>query len=88
MPLTVLPQAERPPLGRHEPAFVSLLRMATIQEFSYDIPLIGSIAQWAKSPKKQYVGVYFLIYKNTLLQTVFLAIFPTGLQQVPYYAIP
>jgi len=38
-----------------------------------------------QSPKKQSVGVYFLQYgsaeltKNALLQTVFLAILPTGL---------
>jgi len=47
-------------------------------------------SQWAKSLKKQSIGVYFLqygtvfecrIYKNALLQTAFLAILPTGLVQ-------
>jgi len=44
-----------------------------------------NLTQWAKSPKKQSVGVYFLTIwhcilsaKNALLQTVFLAILPTG----------
>jgi len=33
--------------------------------------------QWAKSPKKQSVGVYFKLTKNALLQTAFSAILPT-----------
>jgi len=41
------------------------------------------ITQWAKSPKKQSVGVYSLYFEcqinqNALLQTVFLMILPTG----------
>jgi len=44
----------------------------------------NSHSQWAKSPKKQSVGVYFTVFecrinKNALLQIVFLASLPTGL---------
>jgi len=54
---------------------------------SAKINLVLLITQWAKSPKKQSVGVYLRHYalyfvcqinKNALLQTVILAILPTG----------
>jgi len=52
---------------------------------------LGGYSQWAKSSKKQSEGVRFCIRHsiysailskiNTLLQTAFSAIFPTGLAQ-------
>jgi len=59
---------------------ISLLQGNTLLNnnfFSFLLIIKLIIPQWAKSPKRQSVGVYFC--KNTLLQTVFWQFCPLGL---------